>query len=91
LVAAVLASEDTPEAAWILNVLGETLGRKPKHILELGAGGGNMASHILPHVSMTLTDVSGRMLEISRRLNPTPSTSKRICAACASARPSARC
>ena len=58
------------EAAWILNEFEETLGRKPKHILELGAGGGNIASHILPHVPMTLTDVSGRMLEISRRLNP---------------------
>ena len=58
------------EAAWILNVIGETLGRKPKHILELGTGGGNIASHILGQVPMTLTDVSGRMLEISRRLNP---------------------
>jgi len=58
------------EAAWILNVLGETLGHKPRHILELGAGGGNIASHIIPHVPMTLTDLSGRMLEISRRLNP---------------------
>jgi SAM-dependent methyltransferase len=58
------------EAAWILSALGETLGRKPGHILELGAGGGNIASHIIPHVPMTLTDLSGRMLEISRRLNP---------------------
>jgi SAM-dependent methyltransferase len=58
------------EAVWILHAFEETLGRKPKHILELGAGGGNVASHILPHVPMTLTDVSGRMLEISRRLNP---------------------
>jgi SAM-dependent methyltransferase len=58
------------EAAWILHALGESLGRKPGQILELGAGGGNVASHILQHVPMTLTDVSGRMLEISRRLNP---------------------
>jgi SAM-dependent methyltransferase len=53
-----------------LSAVTETLGRKPAHILELGAGGGNIASHIIPHVPMTLTDLSGRMLEISRRLNP---------------------
>jgi trans-aconitate methyltransferase len=58
------------EGAWILSALGETLARKPDQILELGAGGGNIASHIIPHVPMTLTDLSGRMLEISRRLNP---------------------
>jgi SAM-dependent methyltransferase len=58
------------EAGWILGALGETLGRKPDQILELGAGGGNIASHIIPHVPMTLTDLSGRMLEVSRRLNP---------------------
>lgn len=62
--------EYAEEATWILDAFEETLGRKPKHILELGAGGGNLASHILRHVPMTLTDVSGRMLEVSRRLNP---------------------
>jgi SAM-dependent methyltransferase len=58
------------EAAWILQTFGETLGRKPGHILELGTGGGNIASHILRQVPMTLTDLSGRILEVSRRLNP---------------------
>jgi SAM-dependent methyltransferase len=65
------APEDyAEEAAWILDAFEQTLGRKPEHILELGAGGGNLASHILRHVPMTLTDISGQMLEISRRLNP---------------------
>jgi SAM-dependent methyltransferase len=62
--------DSAEEAAWILSALGETLGRKPGQILELGAGGGNVASHLIPHVPMTLTDLSGRMLETSRRLNP---------------------
>jgi len=58
------------EAAWILNTLVETLGRKPGHILELGSGGGNIASHLMRQVPMTLNDLSGKMLEVSRRLNP---------------------
>jgi SAM-dependent methyltransferase len=58
------------EAAWILSAFVETLGRKPEHVLELGAGGGNIASHLMRQVPMTLNDLSGKMLEVSRRLNP---------------------
>jgi SAM-dependent methyltransferase len=58
------------EAVWILNAFGAALGRPPQHILELGSGGGNLASHLTRHVRMTLTDLSGAMLELSRRLNP---------------------
>jgi SAM-dependent methyltransferase len=57
------------EAAWILNAFRETLGRPPEHVLELGAGGGNVASHMTKRVRMTLNDVSKDMLELSRRLN----------------------
>lgn len=39
-------------------------------VLELGSGGGNNASHLKQHFAMTLVDVSERMLEVSRRLNP---------------------
>jgi trans-aconitate methyltransferase len=39
-------------------------------VLELGAGGGNNASHLKHHFKMTLTDVSAAMLENSRRINP---------------------
>lgn len=39
-------------------------------VLELGAGGGNNAAHLKHHFKMTLTDVSGAMLENSRRINP---------------------
>lgn len=58
------------EAAWILNALAETRGRRPEQMLELGAGGGNVASHLMRHVRMTLNDISPGMLEVSRHLNP---------------------
>jgi len=41
-----------------------------KTILELGSGGGNNASHLKVHFTMTLSDLSEDMLAISRRLNP---------------------
>ena len=39
-------------------------------LLELGAGGGNNASHMKRHFTCTLTDLSPRMLEVSRSINP---------------------
>jgi len=39
-------------------------------VLELGAGGGNNASHLKNSFAMTLTDLSPSMLDQSRRLNP---------------------
>lgn len=38
--------------------------------LELGAGGGNLASHLGARLQLTLTDLSPAMLEGSRRINP---------------------
>jgi SAM-dependent methyltransferase len=38
-------------------------------VLELGAGGGNNASHLKSHFDMTLTDLSEAMLANSRRIN----------------------
>jgi SAM-dependent methyltransferase len=58
------------EAHWILTTLRESLGRPPATMLELGSGGGNTASHLIPHVPMTLVDIAPNMLEVSRRLNP---------------------
>ena len=40
------------------------------HVLELGSGGGNNASHLKRHFRMTLVDLSPDMLAISRALNP---------------------
>lgn len=39
-------------------------------VLELGSGGGNNASHMKERFTMTLTDFSPKMIEVSRRINP---------------------
>ena len=39
-------------------------------VLELGSGGGNNASHMKERFTMTLTDFSPEMIEVSRRINP---------------------
>jgi SAM-dependent methyltransferase len=42
----------------------------PRTVLELGSGGGNNASHLKRHFSLTLVDRSSGMLAVSRALNP---------------------
>ena len=44
--------------------------RDVRRVLELGCGGGNNATHMKARYDLTLTDVSKRMLEVSRRQNP---------------------
>jgi SAM-dependent methyltransferase len=44
--------------------------RPPRTLLELGSGGGNNAWHLKQTFDCTLTDLSPRMLEVSRRINP---------------------
>ena len=39
-------------------------------LLELGSGGGNNASHLKAHFTMTLVHLSEEMLTVSRALNP---------------------
>lgn len=59
------------EAAFFLRCFSQALGAPPRTLLELGSGGGNMASHYarqVPHV--TLTDLSLRMLTLSEQINP---------------------
>jgi SAM-dependent methyltransferase len=58
------------DAAFVLSVLTDAIGAAPRTILELGSGGGNSASHLKAHATLTLTDLSAPMLELSRRLNP---------------------
>ncbi len=41
-----------------------------KEVLELGSGGGNNAAHLKARFAMTLVDLSEKMLDVSRRLNP---------------------
>jgi SAM-dependent methyltransferase len=42
----------------------------PRTLLELGSGGGNNASHLKRHLTLTLVDLSPEMLAVSRALNP---------------------
>lgn len=59
------------ELASFQALIGANEDNQPRSLLELGSGGGNNAS-FLKHAftTTTLTDLSPRMLEISRRLNP---------------------
>lgn len=41
-----------------------------REVLELGSGGGHNAVHLKTRFALTLVDLSPRMLEVSRRLNP---------------------
>ncbi len=58
------------EAAALRELFAGALHRMPRTVLELGSGGGNLASHLVPHTTMTLTDLSEDMLQQSRALNP---------------------
>ncbi|MFC7246589.1 class I SAM-dependent methyltransferase [Catellatospora aurea] len=41
-----------------------------REVLELGSGGGHNAAHLRERFTMTLSDLSPEMLDVSRRLNP---------------------
>lgn len=41
-----------------------------RRVLELGSGGGHLASHLKGQAALTLTDLSAEMLAMSTRLNP---------------------
>jgi len=58
------------EAEFARMTLVEASASPIKTVLELGAGGGNNASHMKAAFSMTLTDLSPEMLDQSRRINP---------------------
>ena len=55
------------EAAELLPLLEPAAGMT---LLELGSGGGSLASHLRPYFSLTLTDVSSEMLAVNRAINP---------------------
>jgi shikimate kinase len=58
------------EAAFYLRELATAATRPIETILELGSGGGNNASHMKQHASLTLVDLSPPMLELSKSINP---------------------
>lgn len=58
------------EASWYLHLLQESLDRPLGSMLELGSGGGHLASHVHPAVELVLLDLSPEMLAVSQALNP---------------------
>jgi trans-aconitate methyltransferase len=60
----------TDEARFIRDTLVNTSQIPLRTILELGAGGGNNASHLKSEFALTLVDIAPGMLESSRTLNP---------------------
>lgn len=65
------APEDyAEEEAFYSAILVEVSAEPPRTLLELGCGGGNMASHYKRRFAATLTDLSEEMLALSRRINP---------------------
>jgi SAM-dependent methyltransferase len=58
------------EAAFVLGLLRRHADGPVETLLELGAGGGNTASHLKRHLRLTLTDLSQAMLDQSARINP---------------------
>jgi SAM-dependent methyltransferase len=58
------------EAASVRATLAAACTAPPRHILELGSGGGSMASHLRGHAELCLVEPADAMLAISRRLNP---------------------
>ncbi len=58
------------EAGLWQKVLREYLGAGRHEILELGVGGGHNLSHLTAHYDAAAVDISGKMLGLSRRLNP---------------------
>lgn len=63
-------AEYTDEAREVLAVLMGATPTAPATLLELGSGGGSLASHLKSHLTLTLSDVSTEMLAVSRGLNP---------------------
>jgi trans-aconitate methyltransferase len=61
--------EYTEEAAFAASML-RSASIPVREVLELGSGGGHNAVHLKASFAMTLVDLSGDMLAVSRQLNP---------------------
>ncbi len=63
-------SDYEEEAAHVVRVVEEAVDGRAETLLELGSGGGNNASFLKKRFACTLTDLSEKMLELSRTINP---------------------
>ncbi|MGE0539979.1 MAG: trans-aconitate 2-methyltransferase [Dehalococcoidia bacterium] len=67
----VTAPEDyAEEEAFYRRLIVDASSSPPQTLLEIGSGGGNMASHYKRHFQATLVELSESMLDLSRSLNP---------------------
>jgi SAM-dependent methyltransferase len=57
------------EAAYLAGLFG-TAAIEVREVLDLGSGGGNVATHLKERFTLTLVDLSPDMLAVSQRLNP---------------------
>jgi SAM-dependent methyltransferase len=62
--------EYAEEAADLLARVGPLVPASGATLLELGSGGGSLASHLKSRFALTLTDISEGMLAVSRAINP---------------------
>jgi trans-aconitate methyltransferase len=61
----------TEEAADLLPLLaGDARSAPARTLVELGSGGGSLASHLKNQFALTLSDRSAEMLAVNRRVNP---------------------
>ena len=75
-----LGRERVLDARHVDRLLAAARGGPPRTMLELGSGGGNLASHLrVPE--LTLTDISPQMLAISRSQVPRGKR-PRVCGSC---------
>lgn len=58
------------EAQAIIKALSQQLGRTPRTVLDLGCGGGTLASHLKSETAVTAVDLSPQMIAVSQALNP---------------------
>src|SRR5438128_1907595 len=63
-------AEYREEAAFFGRLLSESRKPRPRTVLDLGSGSGNVAFHLKAHFAMTLVDVSPQMLAVNRAVNP---------------------
>jgi hypothetical protein len=83
--------EYADEAELYLRTFAEAAGAPPRTLLELGSGGGNVASHYKRQVASTLVDLSPRCSPSAGASIPNASISGGICGRCVSAGRSTPC
>lgn len=63
--------EYAEESAFYMSLLREASGAPVRSLLELGSGGGNMASHYVKELDeVVLSDLSAQMIALSRTIHP---------------------